>query len=992
MATPIFGTFTWSIPGANQPPGLNIDPNSGVISGKIAVPGETTLPATFNFTVMLSDSSGAMAMQPLSIVVQPPIAITTSSLPSGVVGTAYSTTISAAGGAGTRAWGVAPGDAAGLTIDSGSGTLSWPSPIAGPHAISVLVTDTAGGSFAQFYTLTINPPFGITTTSLPGGIQGASYNQTLATIDPTGSVTWSISGSLPAGLNLNAATGAITGTPTGLGVASFTVMAADSGGHTSPPQPLSIAVSRATTINYVAVSQTSPGLARISADGQTVTTIAASATGADVAQDASGNFIVAAGSSLQRVTPAGAVTTIAPAPTVSTWVTVAVDGKGNYIVGDNTLHELWSVSPDGVLVNAIAPYPVAVQGTQEDVRIAIDVHGNYIVAEDNTDVTGDAPKQVSIIKVTPAGAVTSMSLSGSSMPATVSGLTLDRNGNYLVQDQSQETVFQIAPTGVTTVFSNNSFGSGLARNPLSNALITAQSGSLTEDNSDGTTDTLSQSSGPTLNPLSIIATATDFPSVVDSTNPLAYFRLQNLSGVSEINGYTYNYSPAGSLVNAGPPINQPNGTGAQLDGSAGDVTTNLAGQVATAGSLMAWVNLAALPSTSSEGAQYVLGESQVGNDFDVQFQNDNKLYLYTAAGSNINYTPSTSNLVGQWHLIVAMFDASVPSRSIFWDGSLVATDNGSSNTNKAGVFEIGESSVFTPRFFNGEIAETAVWNYALTPAEVFQIYASGAVNFGTPAAPQITSVSPASAATGAAVTIAIAGTNLDKTTAVWFTPAGSPTTLIGPSSVSATQVTATIPVTLLSPPGTAEIAVANGTDFPSNELPFTIGTLPASITTLSLPPATGSAGYSYTLTATGGSGKFTWTQSGLPDCDCLSLSSSGTISGTAPPGPTSFPVTFTLTDNVTTLVTTKTLTLNVTTGAPAITTSELPGGTQFQPYTAALSATGSGKFQWSVTSETSGLNLGFATPSLGELTGTPTVENSDIDRGTDDYRFPSSTL
>jgi hypothetical protein len=35
---------------------------------------------------------------------------------------------------------------------------------------------------------------------------------------------------------------------------------------------------------------------------------------------------------------------------------------------------------------------------------------------------------------------------------------------------------------------------------------------------------------------------------------------------------------------------------------------------------------------------YVAGESQVGNDLDLQFENDNALKFYTAAGGHLTYT------------------------------------------------------------------------------------------------------------------------------------------------------------------------------------------------------------------------------------------------------------------------------------------------------------------------------------------------------------------
>ncbi|MGE0432170.1 MAG: putative Ig domain-containing protein, partial [Planctomycetota bacterium] len=72
-------------------------------------------------------------------------------------------------------------------------------------------------------------PVSITTASLPNGLRNNAYSQTLATSGGVAPLTFSISvGSLPAGLSLNASTGAITGTPTTAETQNFTITATDS--------------------------------------------------------------------------------------------------------------------------------------------------------------------------------------------------------------------------------------------------------------------------------------------------------------------------------------------------------------------------------------------------------------------------------------------------------------------------------------------------------------------------------------------------------------------------------------------------------------------------------------------------------------------------------------------------------------------------------------------------------------------------------------------
>ncbi len=68
----------------------------------------------------------------------------------------------------------------------------------------------------------------ITTLSLPSATIGTAYSQTLAQTGLSGALTWSVSvGTLPAGLLLNASTGAITGTPTAAGTSNFTISVTD---------------------------------------------------------------------------------------------------------------------------------------------------------------------------------------------------------------------------------------------------------------------------------------------------------------------------------------------------------------------------------------------------------------------------------------------------------------------------------------------------------------------------------------------------------------------------------------------------------------------------------------------------------------------------------------------------------------------------------------------------------------------------------------------
>jgi uncharacterized repeat protein (TIGR02543 family) len=82
-------------------------------------------------------------------------------------------------------------------------------------------------------TWTATPPAApvITTNTLPNGNVNTFYSATLAATGST-PITWSIvTGTLPPGLNLNAATGLISGTPTQTGTSTFTIRAANNLGN-----------------------------------------------------------------------------------------------------------------------------------------------------------------------------------------------------------------------------------------------------------------------------------------------------------------------------------------------------------------------------------------------------------------------------------------------------------------------------------------------------------------------------------------------------------------------------------------------------------------------------------------------------------------------------------------------------------------------------------------------------------------------------------------
>jgi len=240
------GTLTLTVSTGSLPAGLSMD-SSGHITGTPTGPNGTA-----SFTVKVTDSSngGAQsATQNLSILVNlpPPPAITTTSLTADVEGTAYNQTIAATGGLTPYTFTItsATGLPAGLSMDTSGHITGTPTGPNGTSNFTVKVTDKSNPtqSATQNLSITVNLPPAptITTTSLPAGVEGTAYSQTIQATG-FGALSYSISaGALPAGLTLNSGSGAITGTPLGPNTTSnFTVTVTDS---SNPKQTASKALS-----------------------------------------------------------------------------------------------------------------------------------------------------------------------------------------------------------------------------------------------------------------------------------------------------------------------------------------------------------------------------------------------------------------------------------------------------------------------------------------------------------------------------------------------------------------------------------------------------------------------------------------------------------------------------------------------------------------------------------------------------------------------------
>lgn len=159
----------------------------------------------------------------------------------------------------------------------------------------------------------------ITTTSLPNGIVGTGYSTTLLA-DGTTPIKWSVdSDSLPAGLNLDASTGVISGTPTAEGGSTFTVTAANAYGSDSREFTLKIEKPAFIPVTGVKLNKDSLTLQEKGSDTLTATVEPADATNQDVIWKSSDT-------SIATVSEDGTVTAISAGN--ATITATAADGSG----------------------------------------------------------------------------------------------------------------------------------------------------------------------------------------------------------------------------------------------------------------------------------------------------------------------------------------------------------------------------------------------------------------------------------------------------------------------------------------------------------------------------------------------------------------------------------------------------------------------------------------------------------------------------------------
>ncbi len=225
--------YHYDITGGTPPPGLTLSTVNDPASGGIGrLQGTPTTPGSYSFWVTLhtpesSTCLGDRADRLFTITIGPaPLAIKTSSLRRGIVGQAYTETLTASG-AGDKTW-TASGLPPGLSI-SGSSITGTPT-TAGDYTVTATVSNGTSTK-SQQYQLQVIEPLKLTARAGRAAEVGRPFTAGFQATGGVGNYTW-VATDLPEGLTFDATAHTISGKPTAAGKYAAKVTVSDQIGLT----------------------------------------------------------------------------------------------------------------------------------------------------------------------------------------------------------------------------------------------------------------------------------------------------------------------------------------------------------------------------------------------------------------------------------------------------------------------------------------------------------------------------------------------------------------------------------------------------------------------------------------------------------------------------------------------------------------------------------------------------------------------------------------
>ncbi len=216
------------------PAGLSLSTSTGVVSGT-----PTAITASATYTVTATNSGGsATATLSLAVTDLPPTNLVYSApTASYTVGTTIAPNLATHDGGAVVSFNVFPSLPLGLSFNSTTGSVTGTPLASAATTVYTVTAANSGGNATANLSLTVNdlPPTGLS-YAFPTSIYTVGTAIAANAPNHGGGVVslYSVSPALPAGLDLNASTGVVSGVPsTPAALAVYTITAANSGGSTT---------------------------------------------------------------------------------------------------------------------------------------------------------------------------------------------------------------------------------------------------------------------------------------------------------------------------------------------------------------------------------------------------------------------------------------------------------------------------------------------------------------------------------------------------------------------------------------------------------------------------------------------------------------------------------------------------------------------------------------------------------------------------------------
>lgn len=189
--------YRWNVVSGRFPPGLELNPHSGYISGTAHEAG------SWVFIAKVENAQGVSATKELHIDIRSPLLIP-DPLPAGTVGVAYSAAPSVIGGSAPYTWSIESGTfPGGFSLNENSGKINGTVHEKGVWDFLLKVVDKTGFGGSRWMTVNILAPLKIVTHALGTGTAGSYYATSTEVLGGEYPYTWIIaSGALPQHLTL----------------------------------------------------------------------------------------------------------------------------------------------------------------------------------------------------------------------------------------------------------------------------------------------------------------------------------------------------------------------------------------------------------------------------------------------------------------------------------------------------------------------------------------------------------------------------------------------------------------------------------------------------------------------------------------------------------------------------------------------------------------------------------------------------------------------